>query len=828
MLKGFRSRISITIITVLLITVIVVLYLIRVEEFSFYTKVNDNNLQNLIKSVRASIDNEYNSLVFHEKTILSERKKKLKDMVDLAYITVDIFYKKFANNEISEKEAKKQALKHLQLFRYDNNVGYIWINDTTRPIPRMIQHPILPHLNKTILADSSFNCALGVKKNLFVAVNDVCQEKGEGFVDYLWVKPTDDGYSSIQPKLSFVRLFKKWNWILGTGLYIDDIEKEKQRKLEEMLKNLRIMFGKISIVKNGYMFIINKEFELIVHPSYEGKKDIINPITNNHLLKEMVKSYKTGNKYFDYVWDRQDDLGNYIYEKRAFIDYVEPLNWYIVSSAYIEDLQEGGKVLWKKVSLISIPLVFFAFLVAIFLAKNISKPLSNLSKAAKAIKHKGINKKMLPVAGTIETKNLGKVINEMVDSLLKAEKKRIITEIKFKAVFDNSNQLWGVLDAEGKVIDANYASMQLIDESIEEIRGQYYWNTNWWNLAKTERNKLEQAFEMAEKGGFKRFEAAHDDKDGKEHLIDFSVKAVKNENGAISFYIVEGRDVTTYKMQEMEIKKLNEELETRVKERTAQLQESISKLTNTQKMLVKSETMASLGSMVAGVAHEINTPIGISLSLSSFENEQAKKLKEKYENDEMTKQDFESYLNKNIESTAIMMNSLKRASELVRSFKMVAVDTSSYAKREFKVKKYIQEILLGLHNFMKAKKVDIDLQIDEELSIFSFPGIFSQIMTNLIMNSIKHGFANRNEGKININIVNENNELKIDYTNNGETIPDEILEKIFDPFFTTKRNEGGSGLGLNIIYNLIITNLNGTIEAKNLKNGVQFLIKFPL
>ena len=273
-------------------------------------------------------------------------------------------------------------------------------------------------------------------------------------------------------------------------------------------------------------------------------------------------------------------------------------------------------------------------------------------------------------------------------------------------------------------------------------------------------------------------------------------------------------------------------LETKIKRRTQELEDKNIELNNTnedikkmQLQLVDAEKMASLGSLVAGVSHEINTPIGIGLTSVSYFVEMSTSIKERYKNDLMTQEAFEDFLSTSEELSHLIYKNLKKAAVLIKSFKTVAVDQSSEEKREFYFNEYIEEILNSIHPFTKKTNIVIELNCDEKLKVNSYPGPFSQVITNLIMNSIIHGFDEKEKGLIIIDIKEKKEQIHILFKDNGKGIKKENLAKIFDPFFTTNRENGGSGLGLNITYNIITKTLNGSITCRSIENeGVVFEI----
>ena len=259
------------------------------------------------------------------------------------------------------------------------------------------------------------------------------------------------------------------------------------------------------------------------------------------------------------------------------------------------------------------------------------------------------------------------------------------------------------------------------------------------------------------------------------------------------------------------------------------LSEKLTQLKDTQKHLVQSEKMVSLGNMVAGVAHEINTPVGMALTGITHLSDETKKLQNLYQKEEMSEEDFEEFLNNSLELNHSIEVNLKKAASLVKSFKQVAVDQTSGEDRVFDLNEYIKEILLSLHNKLKKTKIKVITDISENIIISGNPGHYSQIITNLIMNSLIHGFKEDEEGLIKISAsIDKNNNLNLVYLDTGKGITQDTKEKIFDPFFTTNRENGGSGLGMSIIYNIITSSLKGTIDIKdNNPKGVKFIINLP-
>ena len=284
-------------------------------------------------------------------------------------------------------------------------------------------------------------------------------------------------------------------------------------------------------------------------------------------------------------------------------------------------------------------------------------------------------------------------------------------------------------------------------------------------------------------------------------------------------------ELTNNKLHEniVELNNTKDELE----DSNHELEVSLENLKQTQVKLIESEKMASLGGLVAGVAHEINTPVGIGLTGSTHFMDITKQIIEKFDNQEMTKSDFEEYTADSLELATLIYSNLDRTKELVNSFKQISVDQTSEQKRKFELKKYINKMLISINNVLKKRNIKVIVTSDEQIKLDSYPGAISQIITNLIFNSLNHGFDEDEIGTITIDLKKENEKTIIIYKDDGNGISKENITKIFDPFFTTNRDKGGTGLGLNIIYNIITTQLNGTITCTSTENfGVEFCIKF--
>lgn len=242
--------------------------------------------------------------------------------------------------------------------------------------------------------------------------------------------------------------------------------------------------------------------------------------------------------------------------------------------------------------------------------------------------------------------------------------------------------------------------------------------------------------------------------------------------------------------------------------------------------LAQAEKMASLGRLVAGVAHEINTPVGVSVTTTTYLQSLVDDIERAYRSGGLSKRQLEAFINNCKEGSEILMGSLSGAAQLIASFKQVAVDQTGEQCREINLVEYIKSIALSLTPKLKLKGVEVDVVGEEDVAITTYPGAVSQVFTNLIMNSLIHGFEDRKTlCQIRIEVKRNGPRCEITYQDNGKGMDELTLKKAFDPFFTTKLGKGGSGLGLNIVYNLTKHKLNGDIQCESTEGqGVTFKV----
>ena len=408
-----------------------------------------------------------------------------------------------------------------------------------------------------------------------------------------------------------------------------------------------------------------------------------------------------------------------------------------------------------------------------------------------------------------------------------------VSEEKYRTILESMQEGYFEVDLTGKLKFFNESAAKILGYSMQEMANLDY--RDYTNKKTAE--KMFQAFNRMYSSGksVSVMDYGVVRKDGGTRILSMSTSLIRNKQGEPDGFRGVARDDTARKRAEEKIRQLNDELERRVEKRTAQLNEinlalkqSLATVKKTQDRLVQTEKMASLGSLVAGVAHEINTPVGIGVTASSLLEDKTRQINSLHASGKMKRSDLKKYLKAANDASASILSNLNQAADLIRSFKQVAVDQSNEERRSFRVKEYINNVLLSLRPKLKKTEHHVQVECPENLKINSYPGALSQIVTNLVMNSLLHGFSGIDRGEIQIKFSKTDADYLLTYSDNGVGMDANTCRNIFDPFFTTKRASGGTGLGMHIVFNLVTQTLSGKINCKSEPGkGTFYAIKIP-
>jgi len=286
--------------------------------------------------------------------------------------------------------------------------------------------------------------------------------------------------------------------------------------------------------------------------------------------------------------------------------------------------------------------------------------------------------------------------------------------------------------------------------------------------------------------------------------------------------------VNTLLRSNADLNRLVDHRTSRLNEVNHKLEYSLDELKRTQDQLIMSEKLAALGELVAGVAHEINTPLGICITLNSFVDQNIESFESKFTEGKLKRSDLKLLLSEVKESSQRLTYNLNRAAKLVESFKKVATDQNLEECRIIDLSNYIEDVVQNILPKFKKTSHKVDIEILEEIKLATLPGALSQVISNIVLNSLVHGFIDMENGRVLIRISETHDSAIIDILDNGKGIDFEIRDKVFEPFTTTRKNKGSTGLGMHIVFNLVTHTLKGSIDLEdNQPQGVHWHIILP-
>ncbi|MCP4110816.1 MAG: PAS domain S-box protein [Desulfobacteraceae bacterium] len=359
----------------------------------------------ILQSVYDLVVAEYISIETYREYALDAYKRQLKNICLFQESFLKNKYQLFEQGLISEEDAKNQALEELRSFRYGND-DYVWVSDYNSVL---ISHPD-PRLHLTdysLVSDKN-------GKLIVPSVVKTATEKNEGYTSYWWRRLGDEEFIE---KLTFSKNFPEWEWVIATGVYIDDVEKEVARRKKKMIQEIRLLLHKIKIARTGYMYIFDSDINMIIHPNLNIENtnfsELLNPLTNKPIGEELIAAAHSNDSKVFYEWDKPDDKGRYIYEKISWVKYIEEFDWYIAFSVYVEELKSTAITIRNRILMVAA--IFFLVslrIASLFLNKTLV-PIRTLSKVAARVRDGNFSVRC-DITGKDEFGVLASAFNSMV------------------------------------------------------------------------------------------------------------------------------------------------------------------------------------------------------------------------------------------------------------------------------------------------------------------------------------------------------------------------------------------------------------------------------
>ncbi len=470
--------------------------------------------------------------------------------------------------------------------------------------------------------------------------------------------------------------------------------------------------------------------------------------------------------------------------------------------------------------------------------RSVVLPIRELERNTEELAHGNLQNR-IQVTSADEIGRLAMKFNAMADSLSEMMEERQAaqealetSEEKYGKAFKNLSEVVGLVRlADQRFIEVNDFFFEMLGYSPDEVIGHSSREFGLW-VDQAERDRFFGL--LAAEGSVRNYECHWRTKDG--HLRIGMGSAEIITVGGERYDIFIWNDITESRKAEDALRAARDQLELKVEERTSELtalnQElmamndelisTLDRLKRTQQLLLHSEKMAALGSLVAGISHEISTGI-------SYVEKELGAICAKLDAGTLSRGEFDEFVRDSAEMIRTTAKNLERADLLIRSFKQISVDQTSEEKRRFRVREYLEELLLSLNPLLKSGRYQVEIQCPEDLQITSYPGVLAQVLTNFITNSIRHGYPPGTGGHIQIRMDRFGALYTLNYRDDGQGMAPEVLERIYEPFFTTKRGaEGGTGLGLHLVYNIVTQKLGGEIKCfSEPGKGVSFVVTFP-
>ena len=580
-----------------------------------------------------------------------------------------------------------------------------------------------------------------------------------------------------------------------------------------------------------YNLILDAEGRLLVHPELtaqirKGGGNLDIQSLSDPLLLDIYKQARLGSSKPVVV--PSSDGNHYLGISR-----IQGPQWYWVT-VYPKALVEGRSLAAARSILLVglLGLVVELTLLAWIVRRTVSTPLKTLSDAAQALAD-GNLQVQLNVEGQAELAQLAHNFQHMTEKLREREAVLLRSEAFKDALFQTIPDVVFVKDTQGRFLTVNRAFESAFGVSQSAIVGKSdadvvapevaacYAQRDEDALASGVPTYSEDESRHAATGALLRYE---------------TIKTpIVGADGSRMGILGIGRNITERRRAQEALEALNHVLEDRVTERTRdlglanqELQESMQVLQRTQNELVQGEKLASLGRMVAGVAHELNTPIGNALTIGSTLGDHVRRMHRALQEDRMKRSELAQFLKESAEGTVVLERALRQASHLIASFKQVSADQQSEQRRPFDLATTVDEILAILRPGLRGTGIALEGDVPPDIAMDGYPGLLAQVLSNLVTNAKMHAFEGRTQGLVRVEAHDLGDRVRLSIRDDGTGIPEGIRSRIFDPFFTTRMGRGGTGLGLSIVHGIVTQGLGGTIRVDySLAQGTCFIVTLP-
>lgn len=720
------------------------------------------------------------NLQAYQQEAIDAHKQNLQSIVTLTASHIRQAIKQGQRQGLSEQQALKAFYQDLRDYQYGNH-DYIWIADGN--------YHLLSHPDERFHQTSASQLQDAQGELIIPKIIDDVLTKGQGFYRYQWHRL---GQGESVEKISYVKYFPQWNFFVGTGVYLDDIQQEVSLRRDQAILELRQALKQIVIAKTGYLFVFDEQGNMLAHPNPNidetNALNLKDPVTGQSILQELKDVADTGLE-LAYKWDRPTDADNYSYDKLSLVRHLEGFGWYICSSVYVDELQASSQVLSQRILAIGIVALLVALFLAFTFSKRITRPISQLALVAKKVSEGDLTAKA-NIQRQDEFGLLANTFDDMVDQL-----KHNIDSLDFEVAHRTQALQASVLDKEQtqqqlellqrqqrRILEAMPAQIAYLDKQLNYLFANQKYCDFFTGSSDVTSKNLSQVIGKPMMVDLDQY--IQQCLAGEEVSFNYTFKASDSRGDIIAQISLipdlSDEQIIGFLMVMVDI--------------TAQQQAQIT--------LLEAQRMNSVGQLSGGLAHDFNNILTVIMGNLSI-------LRQQFIKDVSLVQHIDPAL-----------RAAQRGSDITSRL-LAFSRRQSLTPELFDIELSVAETLKLIRGSI-SNSIDLKLEVDNQQTLLAYvdEGQFENCLINLILNAKDSIISQSSKSESNSIVVNislldlqydnfygqdvlPGCYIQISISDSGAGFSDEALQKGFEPFFTTKSSSEGSGLGLSMVYGFI-------------------------
>lgn len=746
-------------------------------------EIERNSSRIALDNVFTMADRMYADTESYQKQVLESHKQRLKIVVSMAESYIDQVYKKVINGDVDIQTARATVFEMLRHFQSIDG-DYIWVSSYDN---RFLSHPDDRFHGKDV---STLKNEDGVV--VLPEIINVATQKGEGYYQYKWNRLSENKQLD---KLSYVKDFPEWGFVMGSGIYLEDVAAELEAKRNQALEDLRDSFKQLRVAKTGYLFIFDARTNMLIHPNpnIDGTniQNLLNPVTQKSIANDLINVADTGNELY-YKWDKPEDPGNYIYEKLSLVRHVKGFDWYICSSVYVDELKSSSEQLSERILMIALLSLLVAIAMAFFFIYWVTNPIKQLADTALRVS-KGELTATVGFRRDDELGILAKTFDEMVkrvrDNIQNLDQKVASRTLALEQIEERQRIILDLLPAEVAYIDTTL-TFQFVNQRYADALNKAKGDITGRTLEAVSQKQY-QATLVQLKAGLSGNGSAQEYSNwchNREVVIKRLITPCYDDAGQTVGVLLVVLDVTSEK--------------------------------EVEKKLLEAQRMSAVGHLAGGLAHDFNNLLSIILGnlVSAAEHYQADT-------------ELQRYLKPSIRAAKRGANITNRLLAFSRRQPLAPLPCD--------INLLLHESIELLRGSLPSNIELIFSPVETQSLPFVDPGRLEDALVNLVLNAKQ---AMPKGGKIHfmvseLNIIDQvirldetvlpGQYIQISVSDTGHGFSDEAIRMAFEPFFTTSSGGAGAGLGLSMVYGFVKQS-NGYIKVSSAPDsGAEITLLLP-